>query len=109
MTMSYDNWLQAPYYDDEDPNYDETISDRTYEYLSEGSLYDPFNWENFSNALCDATETQVYEIMDWAKNKNFEQLGRYIVLMVQDRMEKYAEQTAIEDYNKGLIGNDYDE
>ena len=106
--MSYDNWLQESYYPEEDPFMDEKISDRTREYMTEGSLYDPFNWENFSNVINDAPQKHVDCILDIAKNKEFLALGRYIYLMVMDEMEKEAEKQAIEDFNAGLIGNDYE-
>jgi len=104
----FDAWLTTNPDDNEDPYMDEKISDRTREYMTEGSLYDPFNWENFSNVIFDAKQIDVDCILDIAKNKEFLALGRYIYLMVMDEMEKEAENQASEDFNAGLIGNDYE-
>ena len=109
MTMTYDDWLQSPYYDDEDPNYDEKISDRVKEYMSEGSLYDPYKWENFSETIYSAKQEEVNSILEYSKNKEFEKLGRAIWCLVLEGMEKEAENKAADDYNNGLIGNDYDD
>ena len=109
MTMTYDEWLQSPYYDNEDPNYDDVIFERTKDYMREGELYDPYKWENFSETIYSAKQKEVDSILDWAKNKEFEKLGRAIWCLVHEIMEESAKEQAVRDYDNGKIGNDKDE
>jgi hypothetical protein len=99
----FDDWLMTP---DEDEINQETIAERIKEYMSSGSSCDPFDWENFSLSIYNANTKQSDEILDWAKNKKYEELGRYIYCLVYEAMEKQAENLAIDDYNAGIIGDD---
>ena len=100
---NFDDWLTTE--PNEEPD-EETISDRIKYYMSEGKECDPYDWANFSETIYSASRKQADEMMDWAKHKNFEALGRYMWCMVQEEMEKCAENMAMDDYNKGLIGDD---
>ena len=100
MTMTYDDWLQEPYYDDDDPYKDDVIFERTKDLMTEGALFDPYNWENFSNTIYEAKKEEVECILDWAKNKEFEKLGRAIWCLVHEAMENKASEKANDEYEK---------
>lgn len=92
----YDAWLQAPYYENDD-----FLSERKDELLN--SEYDVRNFDNFFSCITDISQDEYDQIKekvsDSLHDRNFEQLGRALWNFACEKLERYAENDAIEDYN----------
>lgn len=93
----YDAWLQAPYYE----NDDDFLSERKDELLN--SEYDVRKFDNFFSCITDISQDEYDQIKekvgDSLHDRNFEQLGRALWNFACEKLERYAENDAIEDYN----------
>lgn len=98
--MSYDKWLEAPYHEaDED-----LIQERIYELLKD--KYST-NFDNFFDAI-SGVDVKEYDqlkesLSDALIDKNFEHIGRTLWSFVCDKMERYATDDAMEDYENGYL------
>jgi len=101
MTMTYDDWLQDPYHDQTFCQDD--VNEKVKELTSEGADFDPYDWQNFTNALCNANVKEIGQIFSFSIDKEYEKLGKFIHSLVVTEMEKRAEKQAIEDFEQDSV------
>lgn len=101
--MSYDNWLEAPY--QEAYAHEDVVQERIYELLKD--KYNVANFDNFYEAITDIDLKQYDQLKeklsDALESNNFEHIGRTLWSFVCDKMERYAENEAMEDYENGYL------
>lgn len=101
--MSYDNWLEAPYQDS--CAGEDVIQERIYELLKD--KYNVANFDNFYEAVTDIDTVQYNKLKeslsDALATQNFEHIGRTLWSFAIDKMERYAENEAMEDYENGYL------
>jgi transcription termination factor NusB len=99
MTSKYDAWLQAPYHENDDDEFNDHVN----ELLQEN--YNIQNFDHFFNAITDIGTDEYNElkdkISDHLTDRNFELLGRALWAFACDKLERYAENEAISDFTRG--------
>lgn len=100
--MDYDRWLEKPYQDQCDR--DNALDDIEQELL-EGE-YNPNHYDNFAEAIGEATPDEIETIEDWLERGEFEKLGRMLWCISLAYWEKQAQDKAPEVYYNGRK-NDY--
>ena len=90
------------YYEPEDDDSD-LLDERVAELLK--SDYDPTEYSNFSEGICEANESDREAVEDILKQStiDYEALGRKLFCMAYDYMEKFAENHAQEDLSAGFL------
>ena len=92
------------YYEPEDDDSSDFIDERAAELLKDIQ-------PNTVARLCEAIGEDLLfkakdQLQDYLDNKDFENLGRKIWALNIEYWETWAENSATEDYNSGLLGND---
>lgn len=96
MTIDYDRWLEQPYQDECDK--EEWIRCRTESLLEDD--YDPNAFDNFCEAISEASPDEIETLQDYLEQREFEKLGRALWCIALEKMEAQAEAQAIKDYFK---------
>jgi H2-forming N5,N10-methylenetetrahydromethanopterin dehydrogenase-like enzyme len=84
--------------DDYDDRFDE-IEERTWELMKIGGEYDYRTSSAISEALGDMGVDDAKALQDVIDTGDYEQIGRKIVMMAMDYMERYAKDTAENEIN----------
>lgn len=84
--------------DDYDDRYDE-IEERTWELMKIGGEYDYRTSSAISEALGDMGVDDAKALQDVIDTGDYEQIGRKVVMMAMDYMERYAKETAENEIN----------
>lgn len=95
MTITYDTWLESPYYKNE---YDEDRYQEEFEYLTED--YMRINFKELDNvvmaeAIHEVTVTDYETLTDYLSKRDFESFGRKVWAMYMERAEGIAEDYAV--------------
>jgi hypothetical protein len=89
------------YYEPEDDDMDEFLSERIAELLNTDD-YDPTDASHLGEAISQASPEDQESIRDFIANAEWEKLGMKLYYMSHEYMEKFAESHAIDNYNAGL-------
>jgi hypothetical protein len=95
------------FYELEDDNSGDLISDRITDLMQ--SKYDPNEYDNFAEAISEATDADRQSIEDMLKKhiteRDYAAIGKKLCSMAYIRMERYAEEHAQEDYAAGFLND----
>lgn len=91
MGMSRHDAYYEP--DDYDDRSDE-IDERTYELMKKGAEYDPNDASRVAEALSEMSPDDVVALQDCIDGGNYEIIGRKIMMLTFDYMERFAKDCA---------------
>ena len=98
MTMkSYDSWLEAPYHDYDDRS--DEIEERTWQLMKKGAEYDPNDASRVAEALGDLDTDTAKALQDCIDTGDYEIIGRKIMMITFDYMERFAKDAAENEIN----------
>lgn len=95
--MDYDRWLEQPYQDQCDM--DNALEEIEQELL-EGE-YNPNHFDNFVEAIAEASQDNIETIDDYMAQREFEKLGRALWCISLEYWEKKAKDKSPEVYYNG--------
>jgi hypothetical protein len=81
----------------------DAIHDRTQQLMSESYEHDDCDFYNISDHLFSATVEEAKSITEYARNKDFEKLGRLIWSISYRFCQFFAEQQALDEYHNGEL------
>lgn len=106
MGYGLNNLMHDRYYEPEDDGSD-LISDRIADLMK--SDYDPTNYDNFAECIAEAKDADRAIIEEMLKKhiseRDYEALGKKLFYMAYERMERFAEEHAQEDYAAGYLND----
>ena len=85
--------------DDYDDRSDE-IDERTYELMKKGADYDPNTAGRVAEALGELDRDTAAALQDCIDSGNYEIIGRKIMMMAYDYMERFAKEAAEGEFNE---------
>jgi hypothetical protein len=94
---SYDSWLEAPYHDYDDRS--DEIEERTWQLMKKGAEYDPNDASRVAEALGDLDTDTAKALQDCIDTGDYEIIGRKIMMITFDYMERFAKDAAENEIN----------
>jgi hypothetical protein len=95
------------FYEPEDDDSGDLIADRVSDLMQ--SDYNPTNYDTFAECISEAKEADRLLIEEMLKKhiseRDYEALGKKLFYMAYERMERFAEEHAQEDYAAGYLND----
>lgn len=83
----------------------DAIYDRTQQLMSESYAHDDCDFNNISDHLYSASAEEAESITEYARNKDFEKLGRLVWSISYRFCKHFAEQQALNEYHNGELND----
>ena len=94
---NYDSWLEAPYHGQDDQS--DEIAELTYQLMKPGAEYDYRTTQAVAEAMGDLDAERADALQAMIDTNDYEKIGRKVMMMAYDYMEKFAISTVEHDFN----------